>query len=556
MRETLLLDETLDGSPKEVRASDVFLEPRAEVMDACIQHYAGGKAARVFAQVEEMAARHIAGSERLATLERTFAYLRKQNLELAPAVPLLFGEPIGKIPSSWPFRSETLEKPLLLFDPSGSKTSRWNEGGLDQYGPFDQRSFSPKSLRVAVICQSVFEGQVDNFLAKFFDGMPDITVGNRKPYAKGFIRRFGLERPNIRTFTIDGNSAKHYSSGCRRVLEGATDDGRPWDLVLVQIDRDFRDLPSPTNPYYITRAAFLKHRIPVQHITLDTIRFLDGQLVFAVNNMSVATYAKVGGIPWLLKAQPTVAHELIIGLGSQTTKTSRFGSGERMVGITTMFRSDGRYILDDRTTAVPYSEYRDALFKSLKRSIEKVRDEDNWRSTDAVRLIFHVFKQMADDEAAAVDQLITELGFSDVKYAFVHLVDYHPFVIFDETNQGVGRSKKGVFAPERGTIVHLNRYESLVSFVGAKEVKDAKHGMPIPTLLRLHHRSTFTDMTYITRQAFDFSCHSWRMLFPAPLPITVHYSELIAKQLAGLQEVPSWDPDIMLGQVSRTKWFL
>lgn len=61
---------------------------------------------------------------------------------------------------------------------------------------------------------------------------------------------------------------------------------------------------------------------------------------------------------------------------------------------------------------------------------------------------------------------------------------------------------------------------------------------------------------YLTRQAFDFSCHSWRMFTPAPLPITILYSELIARLLAGLRDVPNWDPDTMLGSIGRTRWFL
>jgi hypothetical protein len=142
--------------------------------------------------------------------------------------------------------------------------------------------------------------------------------------------------------------------------------------------------------------VFLKQRIPVQEITLETMRFPNQQLVFALNNLSVATYPKIAGVPWLLKSQPTVAHELVIGIGSQTISTGRLGAQERVVGITTIFGSDGKYLLDDRTAAVPYDEYKDALSKSLSRSIDEMRRVDNWRSTDAVRLIFHVFKEMAD----------------------------------------------------------------------------------------------------------------------------------------------------------------
>ena len=115
---------------------------------------------------------------------------------------------------------------------------------------------------------------------------------------------------------------------------------------------------------------------------------------------------------------------------------------------------------------------------------------------------------------------------------------------------------KGVFAPERGLSVGIGETETLLCFTGGRELKQARDGMPLPSLLRLHHRSTFRDMTYLTRQAFDFSNHTWRMFTPAPLPITIHYSELMVRLLTGLRHVPDWDPDTMLSPISRTRWFL
>ena len=312
------------------------------------------------------------------------------------------------------------------------------------------------------------------------------------------------------------------------------------------------------NPYFAVKAAFLKQRVPVQEITLETMNMPDERLVYALNNLSVATYAKVGGVPWLLKSHPSVAHELVIGIGSQNISSSRLGGQERVVGITTVFSSDGRYLLENRTAAVSYDDYPQELFKSLVHSIGQVRKTDNWRSTDDVRLIFHVFKQIKDLEADAVAKLVDTFGFAQVKYAFLHVADDHPFTLFDEAQLGVRWSgaTKGALAPERGLSVVLGDSETLLCFTGSRELKLAHHGLPQPSLLKLHRKSTFRDMTYLARQAFDFSCHSWRMLTPAPLPITILYSELIARLLAGLREVPNWDPDTMLGPIGRTRWFL
>lgn len=557
----LTLEDHGDG-PRTLQLEDAFLEPRKENMLWCARHVLGRDWERVVAEADAAAARLLTGPERLSLLRRTFDYLRTQNIELAPGCKLQLGPLAGSENGSWPFRTETVQKPVLVFDPSGTRTDKWNERGLDDHGPYDQRTFSPKQLKIAVVCQSPFEGQVDGFLAKFLDGLPDVRTGTgdwaRAPYAKGFIRRYALEAPKLHTFTTAGSSAADYAAACREAVEYATSNGFEWNLALVQIDKDFRELDDARNPYFSTKAVFLKHRVPVQEITLETMSFADQQLVYALNNMSVATYAKIGGTPWLLKSQPTVAHELVIGIGSQSFSSSRLGAKERVVGITTVFTSDGRYLLEDRTAAVDYDQYAEALFRSLERSIKSVRETDNWRSTDAVRLIFHVFKELAVDEAKAVGELVERLGLSHVKYAFVHVVDQHPFAVFDEANAGTRNrgGMKGVLAPERGLSVSLTPWETLLSFTGGRDLKQTHDGMPLPTLLRLHRQSTFRDMTYLSRQAFAFACHSWRMFTPAPLPITIHYSELMARLLTGLRHVPEWDPDTLLGSISRTRWFL
>lgn len=548
--------------PNSVPIADAYLEPRKENVNWCIQHIARGRADRIIDDMEAVAALHLSGQQRLDTIRRTLDYLRGQVIDLAPGMPLELGPLISQAAGTWSLRTEKIQKPLLVFDPSGTRTDRWSERGLDQHGPYDHRSFTPKQLRIAVICQAHYEGQVDAFLAKFLDGLPEIKTGAgewaRAPYAKGFVRRFALESAKTTIFSARGSRASDYAAACRQAITVATNGGFEWTLAIVQIDHGFKDLSDEANPYYATKAIFLKHRIPVQEITVETMNFANQQLVFAMNNMSVATYAKIGGTPWLLKSERRGAHELVIGIGSQQLTSERLAAKKRVVGLTTVFSSDGNYLLDDMTAAVDYDNYASALLESLKRSISKVRTADNWRSSDDVRLIFHVFKEIADGEAEAVDKVVQQLGLIQVKYAFLHIVDNHPFAIFDEANSGT-RSKgglKGVFAPERGLGAYIGDRESLLFFTGGRDLKQVRDGHPLPTLLRLHRQSTFKDMTYLTRQAFDFSCHSWRMFTPAPLPITIHYSELMARLLGGLRNVPDWDPDTMLGPVSRTRWFL
>ena len=443
------------------------------------------------------------------------------------------------------------------------RTDHWSERGIKTNGPYDQRTFTPKKLNIAVICQARHEGQVEAFVAKFLDGMPDVKTGSRgretARYGDGFLRRFQLETPNVQTFTTTSPSIGGYQEACRKGLEYAANLGIQWDLALVQIEEDFKALPGEINPYYGTKAMLLKNHVAVQNFRLETMRQDPRNLVFTMNQMSLASYAKLGGRPWLLGAEQTVAHELVIGVGSHVASDSRIGGGTRHVGITTVFSSDGGYHLSERTNVVPFEDYSAALAETLKATIIRVRNEDNWKSTDRVRLIFHMFKPAKDVEADAIKSAVEALDLDNVTYAFLHIAPSHPFVIFDKNQKGYPSyaPKKGILGPTRGVHLKLGDYESLVVFSGVSELKQETDGLPRACLLKLHRNSTFGDMTYLARQAFDFTAHSWRIMSPEPFPITIKYSDLIAERLTGLKQVPGWDDDaVKFREIGRTPWFL
>jgi hypothetical protein len=80
--------------------------------------------------------------------------------------------------------------------------------------------------------------------------------------------------------------------------------------------------------------------------------------------------------------------------------------------------------------------------------------------------------------------------------------------------------------------------------------------MPFPVILKLHHDSTFVDLDYLARQVFHFASHSWRSFLPASMPVTIAYSQLIAKLLGNLSRLPQWSPDSLRGRLGRSRWFL
>lgn len=558
----LILSDCRDGY-ETVEAKDVRLSGNIVDFDWCVRELLGSSSERVLSKSKEECSKLNVGPGRLKIIQETLAFIQKEGLEAVPGVKFKFGGLLSQKDTEFPI-TELIKKPSLVFDPSGSRTDIWNERGIKSNGPYDQRTFTPKKLNIAVICQGRYEGQVETFVAKFLEGMPDALTGmpgkQQARYGDGFLRRFQLERANVQNFTSTSPTLEGYEKACKEALSWAVDNNISWDLSLVQVEESFKSLPGSINPYFGTKSLLLKNHVAVQNIRLETMRQPDQNLVFTMNQMSLACYAKLGGRPWLLSAEQNVGHELVIGIGSHMASDSRIGGGKRQVGITTVFSSDGSYHLSERTNVVPFEEYSSALTETLKKTITRVREEDNWKNTDRVRLIFHMFKPAKDIEADAIKHAVGDLRLNNVSYAFLHIAPQNPFLIFDYDQKGEpawARDKKGVLGPTRGLHLKISESQSLLVFSGASELKQPSDGMPKPCLLKLHNDSTFRDMTYLARQAFDFTAHSWRIMSPEAFPVTIKYSDLISERLTGLKQVSSWDDDaVKFRDIGRTPWFL
>jgi hypothetical protein len=436
----------------------------------------------------------------------------------------------------------------FIFDPRGAKVSDRHAEGLERHGPYSSRTAMKRSPQICVIAEASEQGTVDRLLYKLFEGVDDTVFG------RGFRGLFGMELRQPVFFTARDGSAAAYRKATQQALEAVASDGSSWDLAFVQVREATRTLRGDANPYLVTKASFLNHQVPTQGFRIETSRQAPTNLGYSLRNMALATYAKLGGTPWLLRSEPTTAHELVVGLGSAWAGAGRLGDRQRLVGITTLFAGNGSYWLQTLSRAAPVDEYREAVLESINRAIDRIRHEQNWSKGDQVRLVFHAFKPFRNREAEAVHTLAAALSDFDVKVAFVHVVGDAPYVLFDEANNG-GKGGRGRHVPMRGPIVEIGDRHALVQVTGATEMKRG-YGMPRPLLIELHQLSTFTDLKYLADQVFRFASHSWRGFLPSPMPVTVGYSQQIARLLGRLRDVTIWSPDSLYGKIGFTRWFL
>jgi hypothetical protein len=561
--DTLHLEDSRDGV-KTVSSAEVYLVKDSEAIARCLNHVFGKYSASIEASLQQKLAAFRNGKNRLDHLQKVAAYIQKWDLEIVPDVTFKLNPFIAQ-PKAFP-SVQIADKPTYVFDPAGRKTNFWHDGGLRTYGPYSWQSFTPTTPKVCVICKAAHKGQVEQFLYKLEHGINTLSSnGNSKtektpPFAQGLVNKYKLDGIQFEFYMAEDEKPDSYLKAFRDAMDKSQQQNFKWDLALVQIEDKFHKLFADINPYFVTKAKFLTQQIPVQQFEIETVNLADNQLGYALNNMSLAIYAKLGGIPWLIKSNPSIAHEIVFGLGSASIGQGRLTKKERIVGITTVFSGDGKYFLSNLSKAVPMDDYKETLLANLKTTIERIKNDLNWQKHDHIRLIFHSFKPFKNLEADAVKEAVADLSDFDVDLAFLHIAEDHPFLIFDEKQDGVydfrTKGKKGIYVPQRGYFLHFSDRETLMTTTGPSDIKQAEHGMPRPIFLKLHKNSTFTDMTYLSRQVFAFTCHSWRSFFPSSMPVTIFYSDLIANLLGNLESVSAWDADIMLGRIGNTRWFL
>lgn len=553
----LELEDIREGISNPVDSMEVFLEPREDTLEQCIKYFYKGNSAFILNAMQQRAAAFHLGDVKLSKLKRGLALLQSFKLEFANRIPFQIGSFLSDDTiDGVSLKIKMAEKPLFVFSYGGQQNSRYNDPGIQKYGPYSKDTFSPPKPRICVICQEKKKGQVELVLRKFIDGIPPVEYALGKTFEfTGLKTKFYLQDCLIEFFVSKDNTTEGYNDSITRAMQSGRN-GTPWNLALIQIDTDFRQRPANNNPYILTKARFVSQGIPVQEFTIEALGLPDKRVVWSLNNMALATYAKLGGVPWLLSAEKPITHELIFGIGSSIVQSTRLGQKERMIGITTVFSGDGNYLINNISAAVSADQYFETLLTNVRSTMEKVRISYNWQPKDAVRLIFHAFKTLKDIEIDVVKQVVSELGDYCVEFAFVHVADNHPYLLFDILQNGIGRQKKGVFSPVRGKFLQLSEHTALACLTGGQELKKVTDGLPAPVQLILHRDSTFKDMTYLSKQVLKFGAHSWRSYQPAPMPVSVYYSQLMAQMLGQLNNVSSWNSDALYNKIGTTRWFL
>jgi hypothetical protein len=442
-----------------------------------------------------------------------------------------------------------LETTKLVFDYGPGASADKPFFGLSTFGPFDSGRFDCKKPKLLAVFHSRNHGAATQFLAQLIDGIPSSQY-----FKKGLRELFRLHEVDYALTEINASFPEDYETAIDKAVKEAG--ANRFDLALVECPDDSRAFPISENPYYRAKARLMSYGIPVQCVRESHLRQSPASLAWTLGPTALQIYAKLGGIPWLVPGSQSVDAELIIGIGNTISRKNLWSGAEqsRVVGLTTFFLGDGRYIMGQELKSVPYPEYFNELLRSLEESINFVSKAYAWKDGKTVRLVFHAFKPLKNLEVDVIQNLVGKFSRFKIIFAFVTVSKLHPWMMFHDAVEENGAYRLTLC--ERGANLILDEHSCLMQLKGDKDRPNRKHRAPYPVLIRIHEKSTYKDLPFITQQVLDFSYLCWRSFYPTELPIPIFYSSLMAELSAKLQHINGWNPVLLDQHFRRKAWFL
>jgi hypothetical protein len=425
--------------------------------------------------------------------------------------------------------------PRLRFDPAiPSRVHAHSYQGLRLHGPYDssrlhlgERSLLfvfPEELRA-------LSRQLASVLAKGQGNYP------------GFEKMFRVPLNTHATydslaFAADLSDRAAAAQAYRQAIADWNAHPRSGDPELAIVLVPHSERWEVEQPYYEAKAAFAQLGIPTQMVTSELVAD-PRQFGWAVANIALAAFAKLGGIPWTVEA-PGDATDVVIGVGRADVRTK--GGNERIFGYALSFIGNGVY---RHTWAFQPVADVDAYTARLEETVLAALGDETRRDQPPRRLVIHLTRKTGWREIEAIQRAMKRSNFN-LPTAFLRLDTTSLYDLADGTAQ--------TFGPPKGLAVRLAERRMLLQ---SEEVTPL--GAPDgPFLIELDARSAVAadELPGLVEQAFRLSHANWRGFNARSQPVTVGYSELLARLAGYLAETETWQPQFLRGELQERPWFL
>lgn len=280
--------------------------------------------------------------------------------------------------------------------------------------------------------------------------------------------------------------------------------------------------PQKHELYYQVKETLLRRGIVSQCI--DTNKMLaqftqdsrgTDYFKYTLQNMAVAITAKLGGIPWILKAPPQ--RDLIIGVGAFRQNRKKF------IGAALVFNNTGAFN--------QYAYFEKENITLLTGAIrDKIKEYTN-KATSPSRIVIHYYKRMRKKDAEYLHNILLTLKLEiPIIVLTINETESKSEFVFEAPTPAYSE-----YMPYSGRYVSLGnniylmcnntRYEN-----SRAQTKD--FAFPVKIYIQctdpdaLSYGNTIQDLLI---QAYQFSRIYWKSVRQQNLPVTILYPKMIAE---------------------------
>jgi hypothetical protein len=421
-----------------------------------------------------------------------------------------------------------LNKKEYIFSNKSTANSQFQ--GIRNYGPFQK-------IDKEVIFVFIFEERFKSFANEFF---LSITGKSNPGTFPGFEQMFGVKinTSNVRKIAIEGFSNEDLLKivDTVKILQEAESDKKIISIYIEDYAIDVEDIVT-SNRYYYLKYNFIKNNLALQVVNYRKLGERNS-LKWSTSNVALAMFAKMGGIPWIVK--PSNNNCLILGVGSSHKRDDETGYITKYFAYTVCLDSSGLYktleVLADETTEENYLE-------NLKTNLAKILSDGRMRNYKTC--VLHLPFKIKQKEISAISEAVQQINDIDFVAIKVNL-----------DNKYFGYSFHNTLVPYESSFVKLSRNEYLVWFEGllyGKEIVDKRLSNPVHIqFLNLGTYKGFDERKYL-QDVLNLSGANWRGFNAKSIPISIYYSQIIAKYTEAFEKIDSYEEN----SISNDKpWFL
>lgn len=420
-----------------------------------------------------------------------------------------------------------LNKKEYIFSNNNISSSQFQ--GIRNFGVY-------KNISQDIIFAFIFEDRFRSFANELYLNL----IGKLNPGTfPGLDQMFSINMntKNVRQIKLNDHSLDTMF----RVVDDVKslqDDNPDKKIVGIYIEDcavDSEDIPASNN-YYFLKYHFIKNNLPLQVVNYRKLGDRNS-LKWSTSNLALAMFAKMGGIPWVVK--PSNKNCLILGIGSSHKINRETGEVSKYFAYTVCLDSSGLYktleVLADEESEISY-------LKKLTANLVTILKE---QKSNYETCVLHLPFKIKQKEVTAISDAIKQID--EIELVVVKI---------NVDNKYFGYSFHNTLVPYESSFVKLSKDEYLVWFEGllyGKEIVDKRLSNPVHIqFLNITNRKKIDEQAFL-QDILNLSGANWRGFNAKSIPISIYYSQIIARYTEAFEKIDGYKE----GAISNDKpWFL